>query len=179
MMKLNRNYWRVAGWSLVLGLMLLPLIAMQFSDGVDWTPGDFIVAGVLLGSTGLMIELGVRLSASLSYRLGIIMATLTSLLLLWINLAVGVIGPEDNPINGLYSLLVAMVLIAALLLRGRANGLRNLFIATAIAQMTVVLTALLLSAVPLLLPVVVLNIAFALLWLIAAGLFHHACGAHN
>lgn len=61
MMKLNRNYWRAAGWSLVLGLMLLPLIAMQFSDGVDWTLGDFIVARGLLG--GLVIGVLFKMAA--------------------------------------------------------------------------------------------------------------------
>src|SRR3989339_707221 len=39
--------------ALVIGLLLLvPSVAMQFSNGVGWTLADFIVAGILLLGTG-------------------------------------------------------------------------------------------------------------------------------
>jgi hypothetical protein len=41
-------------------LLLIPLIAMQFTAEVKWTLGDFIVAAILIAST----ELGVRLLLS-------------------------------------------------------------------------------------------------------------------
>jgi hypothetical protein len=41
-------------------LLLIPLIAMQFSPEVNWSPVDFAVAGVLLFGTGLSCELVLR-----------------------------------------------------------------------------------------------------------------------
>ena len=41
-------------------LLLVPLIAMQYTTEVNWTVGDFLVAGVLLLGIGLAIELLLR-----------------------------------------------------------------------------------------------------------------------
>jgi hypothetical protein len=56
---------------LVTGLVLLvPLVAMQVGDGVDWSPADFVVAGVFLGGAGALLELAVRKPRTLVYRAG-------------------------------------------------------------------------------------------------------------
>ena len=44
----------------VVIILLIPLIAMQFTDEVNWNLPDFIVAGVLLLGTGLACELVLR-----------------------------------------------------------------------------------------------------------------------
>ena len=41
-------------------LLLIPLIAMQFTDQVNWSLSDFAVMGVLLISTGLICEFVLR-----------------------------------------------------------------------------------------------------------------------
>ena len=41
-------------------LLLIPLIAMQFTNQVNWSPLDFLVMGILLIGTGLMTELILR-----------------------------------------------------------------------------------------------------------------------
>lgn len=41
-------------------IVLLPLIAMEFTDEVDWNPVDFAVAGALILGVGLEYELSVR-----------------------------------------------------------------------------------------------------------------------
>ena len=38
-------------------VLLVPLVGMQISDGVDWGVFDFVFAGILLGGTGLLLEL--------------------------------------------------------------------------------------------------------------------------
>ncbi len=48
-------------------ILLLPLIAMQITDEVDWGLADFAFAGVLLGGTGLLLELAARKTANLAY----------------------------------------------------------------------------------------------------------------
>lgn len=73
-------------------LLLLPFIAMQFTDEVNWTLFDFVVAGVLLFGTGLLCELILRKVKTTGYRIAICVAILAMLLLIWIELAVGIFG---------------------------------------------------------------------------------------
>lgn len=76
----------------VVFLLLIPLIAMQFTDEVNWGPFDFVVGGVLLLSAGLIIDLVLRKIKKTNYRIAMIAAILVLLLLIWAELAVGVFG---------------------------------------------------------------------------------------
>lgn len=49
-------------------ILLLPLVAMQITDEVDWSVADFVFAGALLGGTGLLLELAARKGDNLAYR---------------------------------------------------------------------------------------------------------------
>jgi hypothetical protein len=49
-------------------ILLAPLVAMQVTDEVDWGVFDFVFAGVLLGGTGLLLELTARSPRNLAYR---------------------------------------------------------------------------------------------------------------
>ena len=73
-------------------LLLIPLIAMQFTDEVNWTFFDFVVAGVLLIGTGLLCDLVVRKTNNIKYRIAICTALLVTLFLIWAELAVGIFG---------------------------------------------------------------------------------------
>jgi len=84
---------RLIGIVLTVALLLLiPLIAMQFTDEVNWTLSDFVVAGVLLLGTGLVCELVMRKVNKIRYRIAIIVAILAALLIIWLELAVGIFG---------------------------------------------------------------------------------------
>ena len=76
----------------VVLLLLIPLIAMQFTDEVDWKLNDFVIMGVLLLGTGLMCELVMRKVKKIEHRIVIIIAILAALFLIWVELAVGVFG---------------------------------------------------------------------------------------
>ena len=76
---------------------MVPLIAMQFTDEVVWTLGDFVVAAVLLMGTGVSYEFLARKAGSVAYRSAVGLALAAALFLVWMNLAVGIIGSEDNP----------------------------------------------------------------------------------
>ena len=73
-------------------LLLIPLIAMQFTDEVNWSFFDFVVAGILLLGTGLALELAIRKVKNKNYQLGIVAAIVLALFLIWAELAVGIIG---------------------------------------------------------------------------------------
>ena len=73
-------------------LLLIPLIAMQFTNAVNWNMFDFIVAGGLLLGTGLLCELVMRKVKKTNYRISICAVLLAALLLIWAELAVGIFG---------------------------------------------------------------------------------------
>lgn len=73
-------------------LLLLPLVAMQFTKEVNWTFSDFIVAGVLLFGTGGLIELAMRKINKVGTRVWVILGILIVLFLVWAELAVGIFG---------------------------------------------------------------------------------------
>lgn len=70
-------------------LLLIPFIAMQFSAEVNWNIMDFLVAGTMLLITVFTIEFILR-KAKASKAL-YILATVVVLILLWIQLAVGLV----------------------------------------------------------------------------------------
>ena len=76
----------------VVLLLLVPLIAMQFNTGVDWSPFDFAIAAVLLLGTGLLCELVMRKVKKVKYRIAVCAALLLVLFLVWAELAVGIFG---------------------------------------------------------------------------------------
>ena len=73
-------------------LLLIPLIAMQFTDEVNWTLLDFIVAGILLLGTGFICELVIKKVKKTAYRIAFCLSILIALLLIWAELAVGIFG---------------------------------------------------------------------------------------
>lgn len=46
----------------VAAILAIPLIAMQFTDEVQWSTGDFVMMGAILLSAGLAYELIARRS---------------------------------------------------------------------------------------------------------------------
>jgi hypothetical protein len=80
---------RRAGWSLAAGLLALPAIAMQFSTEVNWGPEDFLAAALLLGLTGLGLEVTAALPRR-RWRGRAAVITIAALFLVWAELAVGI-----------------------------------------------------------------------------------------
>jgi integral membrane sensor domain MASE1 len=76
----------------VVLLLLVPVVAMQFSDEVNWTLSDFIAAAVLLLGTGLLCEFVLRTITQVRYRVAICAVLLLTLLLVWAELAIGIFG---------------------------------------------------------------------------------------
>ena len=163
------NRWRIAGWTLAGGLLLLPLVAMAFTDEVDWGPEDFLAAAILIGGTGLVFELAVRRTRDPAYRAGVGVCLAAGFLLIWINLAVGIIGSEDNPLNQLYAGVLAVGLIGSLAGGLRPRAMAVAFAAAAAAQILVSAIALYHGHVT-----VIIDGFFASLWLTAAWLFRRA-----
>jgi hypothetical protein len=78
--------------SAVAILLLIPFIAMQFTNEVDWDITDFTIMGILLLSTGLLCEFVMRKVNGVIYRIVICGAILLAFFLIWAELAVGIFG---------------------------------------------------------------------------------------
>ena len=114
------NPWLTAAWTTATALILLtPLIAMQFTDEVNWTVGDFVFAGAMLLGAGVTVELAAR-AGGLAYQAGVVVALGTGILHIWITGAVGIIGSENNPGNQLYLAVVVIAIIGAIVTGGSA-----------------------------------------------------------
>ncbi|MGW8390872.1 hypothetical protein [Pseudoduganella sp. HUAS MS19] len=73
-------------------ILLIPFIAMQFTDEVRWEPLDFIAAGTLLaGVGGTYVLLASRMNSALQKAVLAIVLGI-GLLAVWMELAVGVFG---------------------------------------------------------------------------------------
>ena len=82
---------RIAIMLVVTALILsIPLIAMQFTNEVKWNLTDFVVAGILLLSTALAIELVIRNMKTGTIRTVLLVIILLGLFLIWAELAVGI-----------------------------------------------------------------------------------------
>jgi hypothetical protein len=138
---LRGNALRWLVWGGAVGLLLLPLVAMQFTEEVNWTGSDFVVMGALLLAVCVSYEVAARMARNNAYLLGAGLAAGGAFLTVWANLAVGIIGSETNPVNDLFFGVVVIPVIGALLVQCRPRGMARVMIATAVAQVAVCLYA--------------------------------------
>jgi hypothetical protein len=165
--------WRMGAWTVAALVPLLPLVAMRFTDEVDWDGTDFILAGALIGGAGLAFELAARSTADRAYRAAAGLTLAGALLLVWLNLAVGIIGAEGNPLNLMFGGVLAVGIVGAIIARFRPGGMARALFATALAQVLVAVAALIAGS-GLAEPVWPLTGFFAALWLGSAWLFRKA-----
>lgn len=73
-----------------MGLLLIPFIAMQFTDEVNWEIGDFFIMGIMLSATGISIQFVFNKIDSQPKRIILISIIIVFFLLIWAELAVGI-----------------------------------------------------------------------------------------
>jgi hypothetical protein len=73
-------------------LLCVPLIAMQFTNEVNWTASDFVIMAILLLVTGLLCELILRLITTTRNRVILCTVILVLFFLTYVELAVGLFG---------------------------------------------------------------------------------------
>jgi hypothetical protein len=171
-------FWRVAPWVIAALILLLPLLAMQFAEEVDWDETDFAVIGAMLFGACGAYELAARMTRNVAYRAAVGVAVVAAFILIWMNLAVGIIGSEDNPANLMYGGVLGVAILGALIVRFQPLGMAHAFAATALAQALVGAIAVTagLGSTGANWPsaILVLTGFFAALWLASAWLFRKA-----
>lgn len=78
-------------------LLLIPLVGMQLTSEVDWSPQDFLVMGALLLGTVIFLEVVLRTVSKRDIRIALIALILVLFFLIWAELAVGIFG---TPVAG-------------------------------------------------------------------------------
>ncbi|HEU5004510.1 MAG TPA: hypothetical protein VFT49_00275 [Candidatus Saccharimonadales bacterium] len=77
---------------ITIAILLVPLVAMQFSDSVDWSVGDFVVAAVLLFATALALDLVIAKIQDQKRKIMAVGLLAAAFLFVWAELTVGVFG---------------------------------------------------------------------------------------
>ena len=140
-------------WVLITAAVLaVPLLAMVFklgvpdpgsgTEGVNWGPMDFAIIGILVLGAGLLYEYASTRAANVAHRAAVGIAVAAGLFLVWVNLAVGMIGDEGNPANLMYVFVLAVALIGASIARFEPREASIAMFATAAAHAVVALIAL-------------------------------------
>ncbi len=158
-------------------MLLLPLIAMQFTDEVDWSVFDFAAAWILLFGAGFTYKLVARKMNNAAYRTAVGIAVATALLIVWINLAVGFIGSENNPANLMYFGVLIIGVIGAVIARFQPQGMSIALLVTALAHSLAAMIALIADLGypedgPM--KIMLLNGFFIVLWIVSGMLFKKA-----
>jgi MFS family permease len=161
--------WRIPLWGGAALLLLSPLVAMQFTSEVAWTGSDFALFGAMLAVVVGGFELAARVARSNAWRAAVGVALVSAFVLVWMNLAVGIIGNEENPANRMFFGVLVVGLAGALLARFRAAGMARVMVAMALAQLAVAIAAQIGGHF-----VWPLTVVFCGLWLASAALFRKA-----
>lgn len=134
----RRNWWRVARWSAAAALLCVPAVAMRFpGSGFDWTASDFVIMGVLFALILGAYEFLAARAPSIAYRAASVLTVLGAFLLIWMNMAVGIIGSENNDANLMFVVVIVLIVGGACLARFEALGMSNALFTAAAAQLAI------------------------------------------
>ena len=75
---------------LIIALISIPLVAMQFTNEVNWSVMDFLIMGILLLFVGVVVEFVMRKVRNKDTRILLVIGALLVFLLVWAELAVGI-----------------------------------------------------------------------------------------
>ncbi|HEY3403735.1 MAG TPA: hypothetical protein VGK59_10135 [Ohtaekwangia sp.] len=159
-------------------LLLIPWLAMQFTDEVHWSPFDFLIAALLLFLTGLSFVLVTRFVSDIIYRAAVGLAFGTTLLMIWVNLAVGLIGSGPNLGNILLMIVVPIVVAGTIRSRMRTQGMERTMYVSALTVVLIAIISILMntpeSSVNSTIEIAGVCGLFAALFAVAGSLFRYA-----
>ena len=156
--------------ALIAALMVVPVIVLRAVEVYEWDPGNAVFLGILFLGIAVSLEVAARVPDRLAYGAGLGLAIFAGFAQIWVNLAVGIIGSEDNPINLIYLAVIVIAVFGAVIAGFRARHMVKAMAATALAQATTFFVALA-AGFGFTGPI---TIFFVSLWLISSWLFRRA-----
>lgn len=143
-----------------------------------WDAADYAIAGALIAGVVGGFVLVTRATRNMPYRAGAAVALAGTLLLIWVNGAVGFIGSPANDANMLFAGVLLIGAIGAALARFTPEGMYRTLLAMGLAQLLVPLLATITGLGPhglALEPFVLLATSFfTAIWVLSAWLFRKA-----
>ena len=133
MEKQVKFYESIPGVALGTAVLLsIPLVAMQFTDEVNWGPVDFLIAGLLIFGAGFAYVMFIRYQSTLVYKAAIASSIGSTFLMVWANLGVGLIGSGPHTGNLMYIGVVLLLFIGVYLSRFKPAGLERTMFSAAL-----------------------------------------------
>ena len=173
--KLARNTYRSV---LVVALVTAVLLLIPLLGNWPWSLGDFVFAGALIFGTGLAYVLVAKGGSRIAYRAAFGVSLAAAFLLVWINVAVGIIGEPDEAANLMYIGVLLVGVSGVFVARFRSKEMARALLATAFAQALVAGISLIFGlgsgSPPGVLGILILNGFFVSLFVGAALLFRFA-----
>ena len=115
----------------LLAWMDLAVSTIEEPDGLAWmAPIGFFAVPVI----SAVIVYKETKTHGTAYRFAVGVALAVAFLLAWVNLAVGIIGSEDNLANLMYVGVLAVGIVGAIVAHFRPHGMARALFATALAQ---------------------------------------------
>jgi len=165
---------RSLAWGGAAALLLLPWVAMQFTADVVWTAFDFALFGAMLLIACLAFEAMARVARVPAYLAASVIAIGAAFLLVWVNLAVGIVGEPEDPANLLFMGVLVMGGVGALLVRLQPQGMAHMLSVMALAQMVAGAIALLTQSHESTASVLAVTGLCTATWLLSSALFRKA-----
>lgn len=141
---------------------------------MNWDGLDYIAAATLLAGGGLGFFLAVRHARSAWHYLAVAAAAGGAILLIWMQLAVGLVGSGAHPINQLMGLVLVHGIVGAILSRARASGMRTTMLVVAGTQLLFGSLGFILLTPEMYSDLFLVTTFFAGIWTASAFLFHLA-----
>lgn len=168
-----KPYWP---WFLLL-VMMMALGWLNLIGQLNWGVGDFIfVAVIFFGGLSAFRFVSGRGQGRM-FHAAVALSLVTALSMIWITLAVGIIGSEDNQANIMYVGVLGIGLLGSLIARFRATGMSRTMLAVTIAQLVVTVVAVTVwkpETEEHVFSTFILNLFYVMLFLSSALLFHRA-----
>jgi len=161
---------RLVVWIGLAVLMAVPVAALRAAEGRPADPGDYIFLLILVLAAGCAWEMAQRVPMRRAFGAGAGFAVAAAGLATWVNLAVGIIGSEDNPANWIYAASILTAALGAMIARFSAAALAQAATAAALVQVMACVAAFgagLGFTGP-------ITVFFTTLWLLSASLFRRA-----
>lgn len=141
---------------------------------MNWDALDFGIALGLLAGTATTYWVATRSAQSLWHHAAVVLAAGGALFLLWMQLAVGLVGDGDHPINQAMALVLVVAAMGALLSRFHAGGMRTTLLVVAGTQMLLGALGFILLPPAFFSDIFLVTAFFTGLWTASAFLFHLA-----
>lgn len=92
-MKTKINLKRSASIYLIaLSLLIIPALGMQFSNEVNWSFSDFLIAGIILFIAASMVNIILTFIHTKFWKIILLIVSFLIIAIIWAELAVGIFG---------------------------------------------------------------------------------------